>query len=197
MGVPSSTCSPALTRISVSSASETATETRGMRMTKSATGARRVKRPHRRLDDPGSRRVELCLQRRGGGSRHESGTHPFDRRRELAETLGLKSGDDFRTGTGELDRVVHDHRPPGTTYRFDDGLDVQRDERAKIDDLGIDALVLQETRGRQRLEHAASVADEGDVGAGPLDIGLTERNGEAGIGWHHALLTLQANGLDE
>lgn len=51
--------------------------------------------------------------------------------------------------------------------------------------------------GGQTFEHAAAVADERDVGSGPLDIGLAERNGEARICWYGALLTLQADRFDE
>ena len=65
------------------------------------------------------------------------------------EALSLQGGDDFCSGTGELDRVVHDHRPPGATHRLDHGVDIQRHQSAHVDDLGADALLLQRLRRGQ------------------------------------------------
>src|SRR4051794_7609766 len=129
MGVPSSTCSPALTRNSVSSASDTATETRGMRMTKSAMRTRGRERSLRCLDDPCCRWIQLRLQRRRCRCRNESCGHPLDRRGELTEAFRLQSGDDLCTGACELDGVVYDDRSSGPTHRLDDGFDVQRHQR--------------------------------------------------------------------
>ena len=55
----------------------------------------------------------------------------------------LQGRDDLGSRARELDRVVHDHRPPGAPHRLDDGLDVQRHQRAQVDDLGAHALLLQ------------------------------------------------------
>ena len=83
---------------------------------------------------------------------------------------------DFGSRTGELDGVMDDHGPAGAPSGFDDGLDVERYQGAQVDDLGADALLLQGGRSRERLVHAASVADQADVGAGSLDVGLPQRN---------------------
>ena len=56
--------------------------------------------------------------------------------------LGLQDRGDFGSRAGELDRVVHDHGSAGAAHRLDDGLDVQRHQRAQVDDLGADALLL-------------------------------------------------------
>ena len=139
----------------------------------------------------------MCFERRRGGCRDEPRRHPFDGRGELAEALGLQRGDDFCSGTGELDRVVHDYGTAGAANRVDDGVDVQRYERAQVDDLGADAVLGQRLCRCQAFEHAAAVTDEGDVRAGTLDVGLAERDRESRIGWDRALLALQADRLDE
>ncbi len=92
---------------------------------------------------------------------------------------------------------MHDHGPSGAAHRLGHGLDIERHERAQIDDLGAHPLLLKRRRCGQGVVHAAPVADEGDVGARPLDIGATERNRESGIDWDRALLALQADRLDE
>jgi len=99
-------------------------------------GSRPLQRALRRGDDPRRRRVDLRFERRGGGIGDESGGHPLDRRGELAEQLGLQDRRHLRPGTGELHRVVDDHRASGSAYRVDDGLDVERHQRPQIDDLG-------------------------------------------------------------
>src|SRR6187402_1669764 len=102
MGVPSSTNSPAETRNSVSSASETATDTRGIRMMKSPTRAGLLERSLGGLDDACSRRVDLGFQRRRGGCGDEPRCHALDRSGELTEAFGMQGCDDFRSRAREL-----------------------------------------------------------------------------------------------
>src|ERR1700735_2968764 len=122
--MPSSTCSPASTSSPVSSASATATETRGMRITKSATYFRILARPLSGLDDARRRRVDLRLECRGGRVGNEPGRYAFDRGGEFAEQFGVQDGRDLGAGAGELDGVVHDHGSPCAADGFDDGVDV-------------------------------------------------------------------------
>src|SRR5690348_3331286 len=159
-----------------------------MRMTKSATGARRIEGPRGGLNDSRCRRIQLRLERRGCRRGDEPCADAFDGRDQLTEAFGLQGGDDLRAGAGELDRVVHNHRPAGAPYRFDDGVDIQRHQGPQIDDLSVDALLLQLFCGLEAFEHAAPVADDGHVRSGTLDVSLTERYGESGIRWHRALL---------
>src|SRR6185312_595145 len=106
------------TRISVSSASETATDTRCTRMMKSATGTGLLERSLRGLGDTRRGRVDLGFEGRCGGCRDEPGRHAIYRGVEFTETLGLQGCDDFRSRACELDRVVHDHRPPRAADRL-------------------------------------------------------------------------------
>src|SRR6185503_12199169 len=101
MGVPSSTYSPPGTRISVSSASETATDTRGIRMMKSATGTGLLERSQRGLGDACRGRVDLGFEGCRGGCRDEPGRHTLYRGVEFTETLGLQGCDDLRTRARE------------------------------------------------------------------------------------------------
>src|SRR5215217_1538832 len=105
MGVPSSTRCPSSTRNSINSASETATETRGMRMTKSAMGIRSGggKGALRGGNDARRRRIDLSFERSGRGGRDEPGADALDGRFQVAETLRLQYCHDLGSRPGELD----------------------------------------------------------------------------------------------
>ena len=130
----------------------------------------------RGFDDARRRRVHLRLERGRGRVGDEPGGDPLDGRGQLAEQLVLQDRGDLGPGPGELHRVVHDYGSSGTASGFDDRLHVERDQGAQIDDLGADALLGQGGRRRERVVHAASVADQADVGARPLDVGLAQGN---------------------
>ena len=89
------------------------------------------------------RRVDLRLERGGRRRRDEPRSDALDGCGKLAETLRLQRRHDLGSRPRELDRVVHDHGPAGAPHRFDDRLDVERHQRAQIDDLGADPLFLQ------------------------------------------------------
>src|ERR1700742_4456087 len=154
----------------MSSASDTATETRGIRMTNSAMRIRGLVRALDGGDNPRRRRVDLGFERRGGGGRDEPCPDALDGRGEFTEALRLQRRHYFGSRPCELDRVMYDDGPAGAADRFGDRLDVERHQCAKVDDLGADPLFLQRGGGREGLVHAASVADQRDVGARPLDI---------------------------
>lgn len=66
--------------------------------------------------------------------------------------------------------------PVGLLDALDDGLDVERADAAKVDDLDFDALLLLEDLGSShRVVQAKGVRDDGDVLAVPLDLGLADR----------------------
>src|SRR5829696_6333910 len=100
----------------MSSASDTATETRGMRMRKSPTDTRPFQGPLYGLDDPRRRRVDLSFEPCGRRSGDEPCADALDRSRKLAEALRLQRRHDFSAGTGELDRVMHHHGPAGAPH---------------------------------------------------------------------------------
>src|SRR3984893_7709869 len=128
MGVPSSTCSPASTRSSVSSASETATDTRGMLMTKSPMGFSLLQGALYGVAKARRRRVDLRLQRGGSGVGDKPGAHPLDGCGQFAEQFGLQDRGDLCSWPGELDCVVDDHGSSGTVGGLDDCLDGEGDE---------------------------------------------------------------------
>ena len=58
----------------------------------------------------------------------------------------------------------------------DDRLDVERHDRARIDDLGLDALRGERLRRFERALHHLAGRDDGDVGAGARDARDAERH---------------------
>ena len=70
------------------------------------------------------------------------------------------------------------HGPVGLFDGLDDGILVERADRAEIDDLGTDPVLGLE--GSRQLRGSAgrcdSVGDEGDVAAFALDVGFSERD---------------------
>jgi hypothetical protein len=90
-----------------------------------------------------------------------------------------------------LDRVVRDDGPARAGDGFDDGLHIEWNECPQIDDFGADVVFGGEgVGGGQGVVHAASVADDADVGTRPFDVGLPERDRETLIGGHRPLLAL-------
>ena len=61
---------------------------------------------------------------------------------------------DLGTRARELDGVVRDDGPARASDRFDDGLDVERNERAQVDDLGADTVLGGERRPRPATRRA-------------------------------------------
>ena len=84
-----------------------------------------------------------------------------------------------------------------STRGFDDSLDVEWEQRAQVDNLCADALAGQGFRRSECVVHTASVADQAHVGAGPLDVGLAQRNREPWIDGNRPLLALQTDRFDE
>ena len=67
-------------------------------------------------------------------------------------------------------------------HRAADGFTVNGLERAQINDLGADAILLQALRGLEAQVHAEVVADEGDVGAAAHDLRAFQRAEELVVG---------------
>src|SRR5262245_20754536 len=106
----------------MSSASDTATETRGMRMTKSAMRIRGLERAPDGRDNPRRRRVELRLERMGSGGRDEPRADALDGLGEYTEAVRLQRRHDFGARPCELDRVMDDDGPAGAAHRLGDRL---------------------------------------------------------------------------
>src|SRR5439155_2606040 len=117
-----------------------------------------------RLDDAllGGRLGLLEVARVRHGRRHAR--HALDRRVEVVEGGLLNLGGDLRAHAREAGaRLDHDHAV-GLAHRGQDGLGVHRHQRARIDDLHGDAVLLQLLGRLHRAVHHAHVGDDGDVG---------------------------------
>jgi hypothetical protein len=87
----------------------------------------------------------------------------------------------------ELDRDVYADQPGATTatptggdeqeMTFREALNLALDQA-----LGAHAVLREQFRGGERLDHAAPVADQRDVVAGALDVGVPERDREGRVG---------------
>jgi hypothetical protein len=65
--------------------------------------------------------------------------HAHDRRFEMIEAVLLHQRRQLGAEAAGARRLVHDHAAPGLLDRRDDGLDVERQQRAQIDHFGVDA----------------------------------------------------------
>ena len=84
----------------------------------------------------------------------------------------------------------------GLGHRADEGVEVERAEAAEVDDLGVDALARKPFGGREGRLETPAVADEGDVGAGALDVGLADGDEVVALG-DLALVAVEHLMLDE
>ena len=142
--------------------------------------------PHRG-HDLGLVRHDEGLERLAvGHGRVERRDQP-DRRLERREAvLGDLRGDHAR-GRRMPRPLVDQHEPAGLLDRLQDRLGVERRQRARIDDLGLDAL-LGELLGRvERAVDAPAGGDDRDVAALAPDGGLAERHEVLAVG-HLAVL---------
>ena len=89
----------------------------------------------------------------------------------MEEAALLHGGAQLGAEPGGQRRFVHDEASTGLLDRGDDGVDIERDERAQVDDLGIDALLIG--RGLRDV-HERAVREHREVGALPVDAGLAE-----------------------
>jgi inner membrane transporter RhtA len=95
------------------------------------------------------------LQRWAERDRRERRAHSRDRRVELVERGRLHLGRDLGAEAAVCDGLVGDHQPVRSRERLDDRLQVERDERARVDHLDLDALGGELVGGRQRVVNEA------------------------------------------
>ena len=97
-----------------------------------------------------------------------------DRRVELPEAVLRDVGRDLGAEAAELDRLVDDDEPVGLRDgRLDRG-GVERDERARVDDLDAHTLRLELVRDAEGLRHRGAERDDGHVRPLPRDGGRAE-----------------------
>ena len=68
------------------------------------------------------------------------GSYSADRRIEVIERFELDSGDDLVDVAADQDRLARDDAAAGLSNRGEDRLNVERNQTAQVDDLGLDAL---------------------------------------------------------
>ena len=80
---------------------------------------------------------------------------------------------------------------------FEHRVDVERPQRAQIDDFGLDALLRQVLGRLQRISEPARIGDDGHVGAGARDARLADGEHEVGELRHLEALAVQDLVLEE
>src|SRR5581483_4578587 len=78
------------------------------------------------------------LERRRERNRHERRPDALDRRVQLVESGPLHLRRDLRSEPALLDGFVGDDETMRARDGLDDGVEIQRDERARVDHLGLD-----------------------------------------------------------
>src|SRR6476469_2540364 len=97
----------------------------------------------------------------------------LDRRLQMIETALLNLRDQLPAETGRARRLMDDDAAAGLLHRLLDRVEVERDERAEVDHLGVDALLLD--RGERDMDHRA-IGQNGEVIALPDNGRLADRN---------------------
>lgn len=139
------------------------------------------------LDDEvyGGERERLERLSVGGG--HVSAGDALGRGVEEVERGRLAHlGDDLGPDTKGREAALDRDEVVGLLDGRDDGVDVERADRAEVDDLDLDArLLLESLGGLDRVADGLGVRDDRQVRALPLHLGLAEGNGKVG---RHLLL---------
>ena len=99
--------------------------------------------------DVGRRREVVLLERRAERHRRERRADAADRRVEVVERLLLDLGGDLGAEPAEAHGLVDDDDPVGLAHRLDDGVGVERLQRARVDHLDVDAVAGQLSRPRR------------------------------------------------
>src|SRR5687768_5810834 len=128
------------------------------------------------LGDAGGVGHVVLLERRAERHGRERRTDAADGRVEVVERDLLDLGRDLGPETREAHGLVDDDGAVGAPGRLDDRVDVERLQRARIDHLDADPLAGQPVGGGERLVGHPPVGDVRDVGSGPGDVGLAERD---------------------
>ena len=136
------------------------------------------------------------LQGRAEGHRHVRRGHEADRATQRLEGLGGHEPGDVGGQRAARVGLVHDDQVPGLADRAEDGVEVERRHRARVDDLGRHALLRQPIGRLERGVHHLLDAHDGHVAALTHDLGHTEGDGVGLLG-HGPLSHVQPLVLDE
>src|SRR5262245_60136982 len=132
-------------------------------------------RPHGRRDVGASGQVGV-LERRAERNRRERRPDTGDGRVELVERHLLHLCRDLGAEAAVKHGLVRDHEPVRAGDGGGDRLQVERDERARVDHLDVDPLGRELVGRGERLVHEPGEGDDGDVAARADDLRASDRN---------------------
>lgn len=82
--------------------------------------------------------------------------------------------DNLRSNTERGESSLDSDESTGLLDRLDDGLNVERSDRAEVDDLNLDALLGERVGGLDGVADRLGVSDDGDVGSLSLNLALAD-----------------------
>lgn len=85
-----------------------------------------------------------------------------------------KLSDDLRSNAERGESSLDSDESTGLLDRLDDGLNVERSDRAEVDDLNLDALLGERVGGLDGVADRLGVSDDGDVGSLSLNLALAD-----------------------
>ena len=94
---------------------------------------------------------------------------------QVVESVLASKCHDLRCDTERGETGLDGHHGAGLLDGVDDGLEVERLDRAEVDDLSLNAVLLLESlSGDEGLANAAGEGDDGKVLSGALNLGLAD-----------------------
>ena len=115
------------------------------------------------------------LETLGVRSRDLSTSDTDGRSVQVVEGVLGGQGDDLGGDTERGETGLDGHHGAGLLDGVDDGLEVERLDRAEVDDLSLNAVLLLESlSGDEGLANAAGEGDDGKVLSGALNLGLAD-----------------------
>lgn len=108
-------------------------------------------------------------------SRNLSTSDALGRSVQVVKHVLHGKGKNLASNTVGWETGLHSNQVVGLLHRLDDGLDVQRLDAAKVDDLRLDTVLrLEGLGGGKGLADTAGEGHEGDILANTLNLGLAE-----------------------
>src|SRR5712691_379776 len=136
------------------------------------------------------------LQRQAVGHRHLRAAQPADRGVQVVEAAFLHAGRDLSGDAVRRPAFLDDHAPAGAANGLDDRWPVDGADRAQVDDLGVDVLLLELLGRLVREDGHPRHADDRDIGAPAPDRRLADGSRVVAIR-HHAADVVEAHRLEE
>jgi hypothetical protein len=118
----------------------------------------------------------VCFERWRECDRHRGPRHPQDRRLERVEGVLRHQRGDFRADAAQRIAFVGGDEPAGLAHGGADRLGIKRHDGARVDHLGLDAVLGQRVGGFECLAHHQRGRDDGDIPTFTRNTRLAERN---------------------